>query len=138
MIGKFGFFFKRSYIPLAAFFIINGCGTPAPQKETPERAHSKMACGTCHESHDGEIKMGSLLVRDPDSLCLKCHKPGKGDHAVGEVPKINRQNLPLGPDGKITCALTCHNVHTNSDDPVVIRGLLRLHPNELCLSCHDK
>ena len=150
MIGKFSLFFKCSFICMVTILIMGGCRTPALLKGAVERPHSKMECSTCHKSHDdlptkvekGEgdepyVEKGGLLKSDLNGICLGCHEPGKEDHAIAEVPKVNRHNLPLGPDGRITCAVTCHNVHTNSDDPAVINGLLRLHPNELCLSCHD-
>ena len=131
---------------MVTILIMGGCKTPAQLKGEVERPHSKMECSTCHKPHDDLLTKvekgegegeGRLLKLDLNGICLGCHEPGKGAHAIAEVPKINKHNLPLGPDGRITCAVTCHNVHTNSDDPAVINGLLRLHPNELCLSCHD-
>ena len=151
MIGKFSVFFKWSFICMVTILIMGGCRLPSLLKGDAENPHLKRECNACHkapvellamvekgEGDESDVEEARVLKSDLNGICLGCHEPGKGDHAIGEVPRINKHNLPLGPDGRITCAVTCHNVHTNSDDPAVINGLLRLHPNELCLSCHDK
>jgi hypothetical protein len=41
-------------------------------------------------------------------------------------------------EGKITCAITCHDMHIKSDDRTQSRYHLRYEKNRLCLSCHNK
>ena len=148
MAGKYSFFM----ISMVAAFMFGGCSLPALFKGDAENPHLKRKCRACHSVPDellasvgkgegegdysGEAR---ALKSDLNGICTGCHEPGKGDHAVGNVPGINKRHLPLDREGRITCAITCHDVHTkNSDDPVVMKGLLRLHPTDLCLSCHDK
>jgi len=91
------------------------------------------------DGEGGDVGEARALKSDLNGTCKGCHKPGRNDHAIGGVPKINKRHSPLDSDGRIACAITCHNVHPeNIDDPAVIKGLLRLPETDLCLSCHDK
>lgn len=102
-------------------------------------------CSLCHvapvEKLRGWFVLGSTkreLVADPTALCLKCHSASFG-HAGGKIPKQNLADLPLGTDGTINCALTCHNMHIkNADNNGQERLHLRLVGDSLCNSCHDK
>ena len=77
--------------------------------------------------------MRTDLVR----LCDDCHMASKWPHHLtGVKPKINIGDLPLDANGLITCATTCHRVHTT--DPELSRGKLRHSFDILCYSCHDK
>lgn len=104
----------------------------------------KKSCQVCHvETEDtlngwftsGARKRSMLL--DYNALCQQCHGIDFG-HGVNRVPKMNREELPMGKEGKIACAITCHNMHIKADDYAQNRYHLRLKVPDLCLSCHDK
>ena len=112
-------------------------------------------CSICHVAPADKLRswftFGSTkkeLKSDLNQICLGCHtvKPthaggfiGTGlGHATGKKPEINHENLPLASDGTITCATTCHDIHTTSDDRRLQRKRLRLPVNSMCISCHDK
>lgn len=151
MCGKYSFFFKLPSVCMVALLILTGCTIPALLKGDVENPHLKRKCSACHKAPDelllrveagegdeGDLGEAKALKSDLNGICTGCHEPGKGDHAIGEVPKINIRHLPLDSDGKITCAVTCHDVHTkNIDNPAAKKRLLRLPQTELCLSCHD-
>lgn len=94
------------------------------------------SCNVCHSpDDDGGYSAGNLLF-DLNSTCTNCHKKGRADHAVGLVPPINSYDLPLDEDGRINCAITCHNMHPGEDMP--FSGFVREVDGELCLSCHEQ
>ncbi len=111
----------------------------------PARVNPHSGTGNCHVCHVAtEADLGSRftspsvkkkLLADSTRLCRQCHGVAFG-HGVGKTPAMNRRDLPLDADGKIACAMTCHNIHVKSDDPVQSRYHLRLTRDELCLSCH--
>ena len=149
--GKYSFFFKLPSVCMVALLILGGCRLPDLLRGDVENPHLKRECNVCHKAPDellirvekgegdeGDLEEAKALKSDLNGICTGCHEPGKGDHAIGEVPRINKRHLPLDSDGRITCALTCHNVHTkNIDDPRVKKRLLRLPQTDLCFSCHD-
>lgn len=111
-------------------------------------------CAICHVAPAEKLRSWFAfgtnkkeLKDDLNKVCLNCHtvEPrhaggffGTGiGHAVGKKPAINRLNLPLATDGTITCATTCHDVHSSSDDKQLKLKRLRLPVNSLCLSCHN-
>ncbi|HEY3306883.1 MAG TPA: hypothetical protein VGJ93_00365 [Desulfuromonadaceae bacterium] len=101
------------------------------------------ACSVCHIISADQLNNPSVpdsiktkLKADPVALCQGCHGTGFG-HGIGEKPVIKSTELPLGEDGSINCAVTCHQMH----DPTVVTQknfLLRLPSEKLCFSCHDK
>lgn len=100
-------------------------------------------CDICHLAPESDLRswftFGSTkrkLHGDYNALCLKCHNIALG-HGVGKRPKTNRERLPLDGDGKIACAITCHNMHIKSDDQKQAKFHLRTPVNSLCRSCHD-
>ena len=108
--------------------------------------HMDQKCQICHTAPDellkkenpadNEIILRRLMRTDLINLCSQCHKASaENEHTVGVETKLNRQNLPLDHEGKITCAATCHDVHTKA--PGLSRFFLRVDPNTLCFSCHD-
>ncbi|MDT8318795.1 MAG: hypothetical protein RQ824_12535 [bacterium] len=151
MTCKYALFFKLPSLSMAAFLILGGCSLPAMLKKKVERPHLKLQCNACHKAPDElllRVKKGAgkggdqgearAMKSDLNGLCLDCHRAGNNDHSIAKVPKINNSNLPLDSDGRITCATTCHDVHTkNSVNTAVIKGLLRIPPEDLCFSCHD-
>ena len=89
-------------------------------------------CTVCHESAEPYAGKNDL-VRPVTTLCTECHKSGERrlDHAIGiSVESGSTGKLPL-IEGKIEC-VTCHDSHVTS------KGLLRLEPKELCISCHNR
>ncbi len=94
---------------------------------------------------EAKLKSLSVPVSNKQSLradlvavCRKCHGVGFG-HGVGKKPDMNRESLPLGTDGTITCAITCHNMHLkDATDWHQKRYHLRLPIGKLCISCHNK
>lgn len=158
--GPFHLLLLATYFSLLALF---GCQTPAftPKgaainKTNPNflkeagvdentNPHIDQKCQVCHTAPDdllakenpadNEIPRIRLMRTDLINLCSQCHKASvENEHTVGVETKLNRQNLPLDHEGKITCAITCHDVHTKL--PGLSRFFLRTDPNSLCFSCH--
>ncbi|MSM38070.1 MAG: cytochrome C [Geobacter sp.] len=105
---------------------------------------TKGSCQICHveseESLNSWFTLGSSkrkLKVDFDTVCEQCHGVDFG-HGVGEKPTLNRENLPLDADKEIACAITCHDMHIQSDDPQQHHYHLRYPMTRLCLSCHNK
>lgn len=102
-------------------------------------------CTACHLIPVKELKgfftAGAekrKLRGDFVAVCLQCHGVGFG-HGVGKKPELNREDLPLDNDGRITCAITCHNMHLKKSlTPQQGHYHLRLPSERLCVSCHDK
>jgi hypothetical protein len=92
-------------------------------------------CIDCHTlNNQGQIiKLPSSSL---NSVCIKCHNIS--GHKSGAKPILNKGNLPLDADGTINCATTCHNIHATTSDIAHNRYFLRLPPEKLCFSCHDK
>lgn len=105
--------------------------------------HKDGVCKACHSADkdllnkevptETEVAQRKLMRTDPVNLCVTCHKASlESEHVVGIETKLNRNNLPLDHQGNITCATTCHDVHSKD------LGLMLRHPfDTLCLSCHD-
>jgi len=107
-----------------------------PAEHRPEPADrlshgGKLTCSSCHVLHGG----GMALLGDPGTLCTRCHKGM--EHASHPVDVQQKKplpaDLPLGDGNKLLCQ-TCHDPHKTRKHG---KGL-RLHPNELCLRCHQK
>lgn len=108
--------------------------------------HKDNMCHICHLASDAvltkenatetEIAQRKGMRADLVGLCTQCHKVRiEMEHRVSIPTKLNKENLPLDHEGKITCATTCHEMHTKN--PALKKGLLR-HPGDtLCMSCHD-
>lgn len=102
-------------------------------------------CSICHVASVEKLRGWFVfpstkrqLVADPTSICRNCHGVSFG-HGIGKKPHMNRADLPLGADGTINCALTCHEMHISGvDDDIQQHYHLRLSPSKLCVSCHDK
>ena len=108
--------------------------------------HSEEKCQVCHtapnevltkeNAAEAESVQKRQMRTDLVDLCVQCHKGRvESEHVVGVPTNLNREILPLDHEGKITCATTCHDVHTK--DPGLVRGLVRHPVDTLCLSCHD-
>jgi hypothetical protein len=106
----------------------------------------KGSCQICHVEIEERLNRWSLfsfgidkkkLTMDYNALCRQCHGIAFG-HGVGKISKLNREDLPMDMDGKIACAITCHDMHINSDDRTQNHYHLRYEKNKLCLSCHNK
>jgi len=96
-------------------------------------AHILKSSGQSKKEASAKRSMRTDLVR----LCDDCHEASKWPHHLtGIKPKSNVSDLPLDGKGLITCATTCHNVHTV--DPVLSRGKLADSFDNLCLSCHGR
>jgi hypothetical protein len=106
----------------------------------------KGSCQVCHVETEDRLNRWSLfsygidkkkLTLDYNALCRQCHGVDFG-HGVGKSTKFNKEDLPMDMEGKITCAITCHDMHIKSDDRTQSRYHLRYEKNRLCLSCHNK
>lgn len=128
----------------------------AGAKDVKNSPHSDSGdCSICHVAPADKLRgwfvFGSTkreLKENLNQICQQCHtvqietsEGGLGvgvGHATGKRPSVNHQNLPLAPDGTITCATTCHNMHVISDDKHQQLKHLRIPANSLCISCHDR
>lgn len=108
--------------------------------------HKSGNCQVCHlapsdlltkeKSSENELLQKKQMRTDSISLCTTCHKAAiESEHRVGIGTKLNKENLPLNHQGDMTCATTCHDMHTK--EPALTRYLLRKPFDALCLSCHD-
>lgn len=130
----------------ASFAIAEGSKT-SPHSDTGN-------CSICHVASTDKLRswfaFGSTkreMNDDLNHLCQKCHTVqintaegalGVGvGHATGKKTLINHRNFPLAPDGTITCATTCHDMHVESKDMHQQRKHLRVPAKELCIACHD-
>jgi hypothetical protein len=114
---------------------------PGAEKGNPHGAKGK--CEVCHQASEDTLtgwftfsSTKKKMRMDLNSLCRQCHGVQFG-HGVGKHTEMNLKGLPMDVEGKITCAITCHNMHVKSTDPVQSRYHLRLPKNTLCLSCHN-
>jgi len=99
-------------------------------------------CDLCHvasrENLDSWFTFPSTKKKmrlDYNATCRQCHGVEFG-HGVGKKAKMNKENLPMDAEGKIACAITCHDMHVKAKDPEQARYHLRATQMELCLSCH--
>jgi len=128
-------------LPLAAY-ALEGQLDQAGKRPSPHL--SKGECQVCHleteETLNSWFTFGSTkrkLRLGFNELCQQCHGLDFG-HGVGKVPSQNLRDLPLDAEGKIACAVTCHNMHIVAADPTQNRFHLRDKFGNLCLSCHKK
>lgn len=124
----------------------NAGSDPGPQDLHGKNPHGDSGdCSLCHVAPVEKLRGWFVfpatkrqLVADPTTLCQKCHGVSFG-HGVGKKTHMNRSGLPLGANGTINCALTCHDMHISGvDDETQQRFHLRLPQSILCVSCHDK
>lgn len=101
-------------------------------------------CNLCHlvtaEKLRSWFVFGSTkrrLREGPVEVCRKCHGSEFG-HATGRRTAVNTAKLPLAVDDTVTCAMTCHDMHINTEDSKQTFYHLRLPVDSLCTSCHDK
>lgn len=141
-------FLKKNVPLLLALLTIAPSVFAAPSPVTPKHINPHGEGGDCSLCHLLSAKELSRLTAadaakrrlraDFVAVCLQCHGVGFG-HGVGKKPDMNRESLPLDKDGKITCAVTCHNMHLKDPlSPHQDRYHLRLPSERLCVSCHDK
>lgn len=104
----------------------------------------KGKCGLCHvaseDALDSWFTFSSTkreMKLDLNAVCQQCHGVEFG-HGVGKWTKTNRDHLPMDSQGKIACAVTCHNMHGTSSDSHQNKFHLRAPSMKLCLSCHDR
>lgn len=144
--------FNRSVISLMMLFMTTSLSQAEEVKNNP---HSDSGdCAICHVASADKLRswfvFGSTkreLKDDLNHICQQCHtvqinsSAGLGvgvGHATGKKPSVNHQQLPLAPDGTITCAITCHDMHVLSNDKHQQLKHLRVPANALCISCHDR
>lgn len=104
---------------------------------------SSAMCESCHVITAQDLASADVAAQKKRDLrggvngvCTQCHKVSLG-HGVGKKPEMNTQQLPVGPDGAITCAITCHDIHLVKPETAVQRRYhLRLPHRKLCSSCH--
>jgi predicted CXXCH cytochrome family protein len=104
----------------------------------PPHLFQEEECGRCHlrAARPGTFLRADAFRRDVNTLCCACHereRTGVG-HRVGMHPSMRLpEDLPAGPDGRLTCA-TCHDPHdADGRHP----HLLRREPGEaFCSACH--
>ncbi len=113
-----------------------------PTKINPHRGEGN--CQVCHVASENDLtswftftSTKKMLRKDFNELCRQCHGIQFG-HGVGKAPSMNKRDLPLDADGKIACAITCHNMHVKDGDPVQQKYHLRFTQYELCVSCHKQ
>jgi hypothetical protein len=137
-------------IPFFLLLLIAGLSVASDgssEEQNPKKASPHGVSGACHFCHvesedtlNGWFVLPSTkkkLTLDYVAVCRQCHGVDFG-HGVGRVPKLNREELPLDNNGKIACAITCHDMHVKSTDSIQSRYFLRLKGGGLCLSCHNK
>jgi len=102
----------------------------AGRHENPHRPGAQ--CGTCHTTG---TPGGTDLAPDLEARCATCHDEGPS-HRTGMPPvRPEPPQLPLSPDGRITCG-TCHFLH---GEPAPGEAFCRVDNRKgaLCLSCHQ-
>ncbi|KAF0218289.1 MAG: hypothetical protein FD174_3042 [Geobacteraceae bacterium] len=116
--------------------------SPPAEKINPHGDKGK--CEICHVASEEDLNSWftfsstkKKLHKDFNALCRQCHGVEFG-HGIGKPTKMNLEALPMDAEGKIACAVTCHNVHVKNGDPEQARYYLRLSKDRLCLSCHKK
>ncbi|MBT0662790.1 cytochrome C [Geobacter pelophilus] len=129
-------------IPVSSAVSSEKMGAPTVKAPSPHGVAGK--CQVCHVEPEDSLNSWftftstkKKLTLDFNEVCRQCHGLDFG-HGVGKKPALNRESLPLDSSGKITCAVTCHNIHIASDDPRQSQYHLRLIGAPLCLSCHKK
>ncbi|GFE58759.1 cytochrome c3 family protein [Geobacter sp. AOG1] len=135
---------------VASFMVValSGAGfgdegmSPPKGKISPHGADAD--CTICHVASRADLESWFTFPStkrkfkaDYNALCQQCHGIEFG-HGAGKKPRINRDGLRLDADGKIACAITCHNMHIKSDDATQNKYHLRTLRENLCFSCHDK
>lgn len=139
-------FYLQGLLLLTTVFYMTACHGTGILSKNPHINSS--SCDNCHSAEPVlllNFRSGKLLPKDApkvkimkydlNKLCTRCHKKGGKDHAIGLEPEINQSSLPLDEEGKINCAITCHNVHADAAETAA--GYLRQQERKLCLSCHD-
>lgn len=139
----------------SAFLVLLMTTSSVCAEEAKISPHSDSGdCSICHVALADKLRswfaFGSTKREMKDDLnrtCKKCHNvqidTPAGDlgvgvgHATGKKPAVNHQNFPLAPDGTITCATTCHDMHVQSKDIHQQRKHLRVPAKDLCIACHD-
>ena len=116
--------------------------TPPDVKTNPHGADAD--CSICHSASRADLESWftfpwtrKKFKSDFNVMCQQCHGIDFG-HGAGKKPAMNRDGLRLDAGGTIACAITCHNMHVKSDDPVQNKYHLRTSRENLCFSCHDK
>jgi predicted CXXCH cytochrome family protein len=92
----------------------------------------KKKCTLCHIS--SRLEEETRLIRPVSELCAGCHpdRITSSEHSVDVIPSMFVEELPLSPEGKITC-VTCHDPHRN-----LYGTMLRIKTEILCQICHKK
>lgn len=101
-------------------------------------------CQLCHVATEDDLNGWFTFAstkrafrKDFNELCRQCHGVQFG-HGIGKAPSMNKLDLPLDAEGRIACAITCHNMHVKSDDMVQQKYHLRFTQFKLCVSCHKE
>ncbi len=107
----------------------------------PDVHNATQSCDTCHFISQARFAHATpvettAMKPDIDADCMKCHYGGPITHPIN-VPNTKKKakDLPLSPDGNITC-VTCHIGHKQQDK---FGAMLRKDNRRggLCNSCHD-
>jgi hypothetical protein len=107
----------------------------------PNLHSGTQSCDACHFLAQAKFAHATpeettAMKGDIDADCMRCHYDGPITHPIN-VPnsKKKAKDLPLSPDGKITC-VTCHIGHKQQDR---FGSMLRKDNRRggLCNSCHD-
>lgn len=119
-----------------------GMGATPSREKSPHVGEGH--CKLCHLATEADLdswftfsSTKRKLRKDFNELCRQCHGVQFG-HGVGKAPALNQRDLPLDAEGKIACAVTCHNMHVKSDDFIQKKYHLRLPQRDLCVSCHKE
>ncbi|MBI1921777.1 MAG: cytochrome C [Geobacter sp.] len=136
-------FVHASLIVLMAASMVLAADSPNPP--TTIQHMDAESCTTCHLLPEADLRSWwtfpwnkrKLKGEGPAGVCAECHEQSSFGHGIGKRPELNRADLPLDNDGRITCATTCHEFH-QKDGEVFSQYHLRLSVNELCFSCHEK
>ncbi|SNB45275.1 cytochrome C [Geobacter sp. DSM 9736] len=132
------------FVTLMISMPVTGEETPPGSQVTTYPHNDSAKCDLCHEATEEDLKSWftfsstkKKMRLDYNEVCWQCHDIDFG-HGVGKSPKKNRENLPLDAEGKITCAITCHNMHIKTSEQHQNKFHLRFSHMKLCLSCHDR
>lgn len=116
---------------------------PSPALDKKLNPHTaKGNCQVCHVETEESLNAWSFfssknrrMKADHNEVCMQCHGLEFG-HGVGQPPQVNLSDLPLDANGKIACALTCHDMHVVTQDQTQAHYHLRLPRTKICRSCH--
>lgn len=86
-------------------------------EDNPENTDFAMACEGCHNAHVEDQEFASLLVSEPDDMCLVCHDNNALDLMSGATIVENVTGKPSAHHEEGMTCESCHDPHGISSIP---------------------